>query len=198
MVNTAPFSPTQCLRSERGATMVEVLVAITIIVFGLLGLAGLQARLQISELESYQRTQAILLLNDMVQRVTVNRNNAASYATGLTALGSGMTCPVAGASTVSRDLREWCQALQGDSESSTSGGVTTKSGHMIGGRGCVESLGAAGDYMVTVTWQGMTPISAPPASVGCGVNEYDGGGSSSCKDDLCRRVVTTVIRIATL
>jgi type IV pilus assembly protein PilV len=181
-----------------GATMVEVLVAIIIIIFGLLGLAGLQARLQVSELESYQRTQAILLVNDMVQRVTVNRNNAASYATGLTAVGSGMTCPAAGASTASRDMREWCQALQGESETTTSGGVTTKSGHMIGGRGCVESLGGGNEFMVTVTWQGMTPISAPPASVGCGLNEYNGGGTSSCKDDLCRRVVTSVIRIGTL
>jgi type IV pilus assembly protein PilV len=51
------------------------------------------------------------------------------------------------------------------------------------------------DYFVTVAWQGMTGISAPPAAVTCGANLYDGG---NCISDLCRRVVTTIVRIATL
>jgi hypothetical protein len=51
---------------------------------------------------------------------------------------------------------------------------------------------------VTVAWQGMAPISAPPETVACGLNLYDGGTGSVCTDDLCRRVVTTVVRIPTL
>jgi hypothetical protein len=36
-------------------------------------------------------------------------------------------------------------------------------GAMVGGRGCVEDLG--GDqYLVTIAWQGMGPVSAPPAA----------------------------------
>lgn len=182
--------PSRGLR-QRGASMIEVLVAMLIIAFGLLGLAGLQGQLQVSELEAYQRSQALLLLNDMASRISTNRLNAASYVTGTT-YGSGMTCPTSTTSTAARDLREWCQALQGAAEKTGN----TQQGAMIGGRGCVESV--AGDYMVTVAWQGLTPISAPPSSVACGRNSYDGGTGAKCANDLCRRTVTTLVRIGTL
>lgn len=184
---------TTALHWQRGASMIEVLVTLVIVAFGLLGLAGLQTRLQTSEMESYQRSQALLLLNDMSNRIATNRNNAASYATtAASPLGAGMTCPTTTTTVAQSDLREWCNALQGAGE--VTGG--NKVGAMIGGRGCVEDLGS-GEYFITVAWQGLTPISAPPAAVGCGVSLYNTGGSS-CVNDLCRRTVTTLVRIATL
>ena len=45
----------QCKNNQRGSTMLEVLVTIAILAVGLLGLAGLQSRLQVSEMESYQQ-----------------------------------------------------------------------------------------------------------------------------------------------
>jgi type IV pilus assembly protein PilV len=66
---------------------------------------------------------------------------------------------------------------------------------MIGGRGCVQ-LAADGDYLVTVAWQGLTPLSAPAASVTCGAGSYN--NATTCTNDQCRRVVTTVVRIASL
>jgi len=182
---------------QQGATMIEVLVTIVIIAFGLLGMAGLQARMQMSEMESYQRSQALLLLSDMANRIAVNRNNAASYLIAAGApTGVGTACPTATGTTAQRDLKEWCNALQGAAESTVTGGVNNKAGGMVGGRGCVEVVD--GDYLVTVAWQGLTPISAPPSSVGCGANSYNGASGASCTNDLCRRVVTTVVRIATL
>jgi type IV pilus assembly protein PilV len=183
---------------QRGVSLVEVLVAMVILAIGLLGLLGLQGRLQVLQVESYQRAQAVLLMQDMANRIAVNRNAAAAYAThntaGIgTALGDGMTCPTANTSRVERDRREWCLALQGAAESLNSNNV----GAMIGGRGCVQDLGG-NEYMVMVAWQGLAPVSAPPASVVCGLNAYDGGAGSVCVNDLCRRVVTTVVRIATL
>lgn len=173
--------------------MIEVLVTMVIIAFGLLGMAGLQMRMQTSEMESYQRSQALLLLNDMANRIAANRNNASLYVTGTAALGStGAACPVAVATTAQRDLREWCLALQGAAEMSGANQV----GAMIGGRGCVQS--ASGDYLITVVWQGLTPISAPPASVNCGANAFNAAAGSPCVNDLCRRAVTTLVRIATL
>jgi type IV pilus assembly protein PilV len=177
---------TTSVRGQRGATLIEVLVTMVIIAFGLLGMAGLQVRMQVSELESYQRSQALLLLSDMANRIAANRNNAASY---VTATGTGETC-ASGTSTAQVDLREWCQALQG---TNVQDGSVNK-GAMVGGRGCVAQL-SANEYMVTVAWQGMVPISAPPASVTCGANQYDG---AQCADDKCRRVVTTLVRIAGL
>ena len=60
-------------RAVRGTSMIEVLVTLVIIAFGLLGMVGLQAKLQSTEMESYQRTQALLLLDDLRGRVEANR-----------------------------------------------------------------------------------------------------------------------------
>lgn len=178
-----------------GFSMIEVLVTIVIIAFGLLGIAGLQVRLQMSEMESYQRSQALLLLNDMANRIATNRNNAASYVTtAANPMGEGMVCPTTTATVAQRDLGEWCNAMQGAGETTNSGASKVRA--LVGGRGCVESVGS--DYLVTVVWQGRTPITAPPASVACGANSYNAASGSPCVNDLCRRPVTTLVRIAAL
>jgi len=74
---------------------------------------------------------------------------------------------------------------------------------VIGGRGCIERISTSNDYLVTVAWQGLTPISAPPTDVACGAdsagtNPYNGAAGSPCTNDRCRRVVTTIVRIANL
>ena len=183
------------ISSQLGTSMIEVLVTLVVIAFGLLGMAGLQMRLQVSEMESYQRSQALLVLNDISNRMVVNRSNAAAYlvAPG-SPLGVGMTCPTTTTTTVQRDLKEWCDILQGTAETTSSGAI--KQGGMIGGRGCVEQIGL--DYLLTVAWQGLTPISAPPSSVACGANSYDAAAGSPCASDRCRRTVTTIVRIAAL
>lgn len=180
--------------SQRGFSMIEVLVTVVIIAFGLLGMAGLQSRLQMSEMESYQRAQALVLLNDMASRIATNRSLAASYVT-TTALGGSTACPTSttGETLQHIDAREWCLALQGASEVVGTG----KLGAMVGGRGCVESLGNR-EYMVAIAWQGLIPLSAPPASIACGQNLYNGATGSACVNDLCRRTITTIVRIAPL
>jgi len=181
---------------QQGTTMIEVLVTIVILAFGLLGLVGLQSRLQVSEMEAYQRSQALILLDDMANRITTNRNNAASYVTGFeNPLGAGHNCTVdTSTSRKAQDSCEWSRALQGAGEIK---GTDSKVGAMVGGRGCVESLGS-GEYLITVAWQGMGPVSAPPTSVACGKDLYNGAAGSACVNDRCRRVVTTIVRIAGL
>jgi type IV pilus assembly protein PilV len=186
-----------CLQAQRGALMIEVLVTIVILAIGLLGLMQTQARLQKSEVESYQRTQALILLNDMASRMATNRSDVASYATELTYLGVGATCPAVGLTLQSEDIREWCLTLQGAAETlAGAGGV----GAMVGARGCVEEFTVGREYMVTVVWQGLTPISLPPDTVGCGKNLYDLPAGSDCADNLdyCRRYVTTLVQLASL
>ena len=181
---------------QRGLTLIELLVSILIISLGLLGLAKLQARMQLSDMESYQRAQALLLLNDMSSRMTANPNNSSDYLINLASpVGTGMDCSTITASTArsQADKIDWCNSLQGAAEV---GGGNVKAGAMLGGRGCVESVGS-GQYLITVAWQGMSPVSAPPTSVACGSGQYN-GGIADCKNDLCRRVVTTVVRVATL
>jgi type IV pilus assembly protein PilV len=178
-------------QSERGTSLVEVLVTMVILAIGLLALAGLQARLHVLQMESYQRAQALVLLRDMASRISNNRYAAPDYITA-TPLGTGAACPTTTADRQERDAVEWCNDIIGASESLGGGNV----GSMVGGRGCVEELGGD-EYLVTVAWQGLAPISAPPASVTCGQNTYNTAGTA-CVNDLCRRVVTTVVRIPTL
>jgi type IV pilus assembly protein PilV len=164
-----------------------------VVAFGLLGLGGLQMRLQLSDMESYQRAQALTLLSDMANRIAVNRAQAATYVTGSSSpMGTGMTCPATSTTVQQVDIAQWCSALQGAAEKS--GNLRT--GSAIGARGCIESIGANG-YLVTVAWKGMTPAAAPPATVACGAGLYDTAGSA-CNGDLCRRTVTTVVNIAPL
>lgn len=180
---------------QQGVTLIEVLITLLLISFGLLGLAGLQVKLLSAEVESFQRSQALLVLADMSSRIMTNRGAANSYVTtAASPLGAAMTCPTTVATTVQRDLKDWCGSLQGAAETRDSG--ATKVTSLIGGRGCIERVGA--DYMVTVVWQGLTPTNAPPASVACGAGSFDGAAGSACVNDRCRRAVTTLVRVASL
>jgi type IV pilus assembly protein PilV len=181
---------------QHGTSLIEVLVTILILSFGLLGLAGLQSRMHLAEMESYQRAQALILMDDMASRIAVNRGKAAEYADYVSTIGpvgAGMTCPTDPATRPEIDAVVWCNALQGAAEVTA---ANNDVGAVVGGRGCVEAL-PDNEYMVTVAWQGLTPVAAPPASVTCGQNQYD-DAASKCTADRCRRVVTTIVRVGPL
>ncbi len=170
---------------EKGVTLLEVLVTILIVTVGLLGLAGLQMHIQSAEIESYQRVQAIVLMQDMVDRLRANRHQATSYATSGAAVGTGSTldCTTAPpANGYLKDLCDWHSALLGASETGSDG--STKLGAMIGARGCITNpvTTMPHEFVVAVAWQGLTPTAAPTGST-CGTDEYG--------TDTKRRVITT-------
>lgn len=172
--------------NHRGFSLIEVLITIVILMVGLLGLAGLQGRALTSQMESYQRSQALVLLKDMVDRINSNRKNAALY---VTALNPADSCPAAGSSVVSTDIAEWCTALQGAAEVQG----TAKVGAMIGARGCITQTvapasGVPSQYLVAVAWQGLNSTAAP--AITCGQNQYG--------NDALRRVVALPVVIADL
>ena len=166
--------------------MIEVLISIVIVVLGLLGLAGLQSRAQLAEAESFQRAQAIVLLQDMVDRLNSNRRNSMSYVTAGEGTGKSVqTCGTTADAT--SDLCEWSNALLGASESS--GGL--KVGAMTGARGCVENIAPAmpREFLVSVVWQGINPTAAPGATA-CGSGQYG--------DEKTRRAITATVIIGCL
>jgi type IV pilus modification protein PilV len=57
---------------QRGFNMVEVLVALVILAFGLLGIAGLQIAGVKGTQSSYYRSQATVFMNDMAERMYAN------------------------------------------------------------------------------------------------------------------------------
>ncbi len=179
----------------RGVSLIEVLITIVIMTIGLLGLAGLQVRFQSSEIETYQRTHALILLEDMANRISTNRRNAADYVTtAANPLGTGDSQPANCAGNgQSFDACQWSNTLKGAAERSAS---SSNVGAMIGARGCIEDLGTGDQFMITVVWQGLTPVSSPASN--CGVGLYDGAAGTNCQNDLCRRTMSTIVRIANL
>ena len=73
---TAPF---EVLATPDGLTKVLPIILFILLV-GLLGLAGVMISSQRAELESYQRVQGLIILQDIVGRINANRNVAACYA----------------------------------------------------------------------------------------------------------------------
>ena len=196
MANRCTY-PTRAL----GFSMVEVLVTLVIVMLGLLGLLGVQVRSHQAEFESYQRSQALILVADMVDRINANRKAARCYevttnmVTGtpfLGATGAGHagtpSCAAYGvAATQARavaDMTAWNNMLQGSAE--TSGGTSV--GAMIGARGCVSFDPGTNEFTVSVAWQGAAELAA--SAVTCAQGLY--GQESQ------RRVVSQSLRIADL
>ena len=180
--------------------MIEVLVSMVILLLGILGLAGLMVTSQRAETESYQRSQALLLLQDMVGRINANRKVAACYITtdsttsAPTFLGVGSTfTPNCALGTIqadtqaNNDMAAWGNLLAGASEQL--GG--SNAGAMVGARGCISGNPTTGIYQVSVAWQGIVSTTAAPAGLTCGTGQYGA-------DDSLRRVVSVPLQIANL
>jgi type IV pilus assembly protein PilV len=174
----------QSARSARsgGFTLLEVLVTIVILAFGLLGLVGLQTKMQLNEAEAFQRAQATLLLADMAGRMSANRTVVSQYGadTSTVTLGTdaaaadAINCAVTTAGPA-RDMCEWSEALQGAAEVKGTNNV----GAMLGARGCIQRIQAADTptctpaiYRITVAWQGLQSTVAPATALACGETEY--------------------------
>jgi type IV pilus assembly protein PilV len=168
--------------TNRGSSLVEILVTLVIVAIGLLGLAATQAAMQTADVESYQRSQALVLIDDMLDRINANRYAAQCYAittagTGspyLGAAGSGhLGAPACTLGSVTAeqlaqansDLQEWNDLLNGTAEARDGADI----GAMSGARGCVTFDTATGTYTIIVNWQGRTDTFAPVVSCANGL-----------------------------
>ncbi len=176
-----------------GFVLVEVLITVMILAFGLLGLLGLQSKIQLAEVDSFQRAQAILLLSDMSERINAHRWQAASYVSS-SPIGTGDSQPADSDCTTKamgqpRDICEWSNVLKGSAEKKSSNDV----GAMIGARGCIEQIQAPvvgtctpGIYRVTVGWQGLSQTLA--SSLTCANTGLYGG-------ETYRRAIATRVTV---
>jgi type IV pilus assembly protein PilV len=175
------------LRRMRGVTMLEVLVAIFILTIGLLGTAGMQSQMQATQVEAYQRAQAIVLLQDMVDRVNANRKNVDDYVTGSPVGTSSQDCSALTA-VADKDKCDWNNALFGAAEIRG----TQTLGAMTGARGCITNpvTSMPREVVVAVAWQGLRPT-VVPGGTDCGQNLYGA-------DDKVRRAMLARITIGCL
>lgn len=183
--------------------MIEILVTILLVTLGLIGMASVQYQIQTNTYESYQRAQAQLLLQDMVDRIMANRYSAPCYAFTLAngepylgaSTGGGYwgtpSCSGFGngdtQSTAVTDLTEWDNLLKGFSEVSSGGSNT---GGIMDARGCIEldATTTPETLKVTVVWQGNNETITPA----------DDCANSLYGTNARRRAVSTTIQLANL
>jgi type IV pilus assembly protein PilV len=183
-------------RSQAGATLIEILVSLVILMLGLLGLIGVMVQSQRAQLESYQRVQALMLVQDMVARINTNRLAADCYVmagalgTASAAVTATPGCALATSDAKQQraqaDLNDWRNLLLGSAEVSAGNNV----GSILGARGCITRDATTGIYQVAVVWQGVQSVGAPPASITCGAGQYG-------TDDAQRRAVSVTLIPAT-
>nr|WP_311528144.1 type IV pilus modification protein PilV [uncultured Ralstonia sp.] len=185
-------------RHQRGFGLIETLITLIVLLVAMLGLVGLLLATQRAEAETYQRSQALILLQDMVDRINANRTAAGCYAittdtvNGAPYLGTGAgAIPPCSLGTLqaytlaNSDLAAWSNLLAGAAEVRGS-----NVGAMIGARGCVSFDQTSGVYLVSVAWQGKAPTSAPVSGLSCGKSLYG--------NEAQRRVVSATLQIANL
>lgn len=173
-------------RACGGGLMIELLVALVICAFGLLGFVGLQARATGIEFESYQRSQALVLLDDISARINANRAAAAAYVSA-DPLGGGPLQDCAGLSGANLDLCEWSNLLRGASESRAG----RQMGAMLGARGCIGlAAGTTDRYQIGVAWLGTQATGGSVAPCG--------RGNAAFPDEALRRAITATLCVGRL
>lgn len=183
---------------QRGFGLMETLITLIVLLVAMLGLVSLLLATQRAEAETYQRSQALILLQDMVDRINSNRTAAGCYAittdtvNGAPYLGTGAgaipPCSLGSLQAytlANSDLAAWNNLLAGAAE--VKGGNV---GAMISARGCVSFDPTSSIYLVSVAWLGKAPSTAPISGLSCGKGLYG--------NEAQRRVVSATLQIANL
>lgn len=98
--------------SQRGLSLVEAMVAIVVLALGMMGLAGVQARLLVESRTANSRAVAVGLIEDLSNRMLLNRNAMIgnSYALawgGTSAAQDCFTAQCTGVQLAQSDLNLW-------------------------------------------------------------------------------------------
>ncbi|MBF0161718.1 MAG: type IV pilus modification protein PilV [Magnetococcales bacterium] len=143
--------------AARGFTVVEILIALAVVSFGLLSLGLMQGKAVRSVNDAFQRSQATALAAAIVERMRANDPALLSRYVGQ--VGHAITPAIANpgsvnsaAQRVQADLYEWQQSL------ASSGG---RAG-LYQAVGTITKNGAI--YTVTITWQSNTQLAEGAAS----------------------------------
>lgn len=173
--------------AQRGFLLIESLVSLVIVAFGLLALASFIIKATALAVDTTQRTRATALLSDMAGRMVSNKTHASSYTSasqpgsGYGTPGTTTVCP--GTDLVGADLCNWHNLLQGANDAQTGGNAAA-----LGFRGCLSMDSAAPIFTITVAWGATTPAERPNSD--CGKDQFGA--------DEYRRILRTTIRIPNL
>lgn len=192
-------------RSERGFTLIEVLVTFVILAIGLLGIVSLQALSKTAQHQGIQRTRAVAIADGLLEKIRINPAGLTTYAIGTTPLGGGTIGAEPSPNCISaacdpnemaaHDMWNWEQSLDGASVTVEDGGVTTSTAGLIDPQGCVVFTAVSGKtntglLQVLVQWSDLrkTTDAVQSGEVAC-------GGSAAGGDDYRRKVIASTFVI---
>ena len=156
-------------RAQSGFTLIEALVTAFILAVGIMGIVSLLSLSKVSQHESIQRTRAVVLADDILERI---RRNPA----GMSVYNVGLSAPLGGASRGTEpvpncqsgtcasdelaryDLWAWERLLDGTSAIVTDSGASTVGVRNV--RACIDFTADVGRQNtgivdVVIQWQGL-------------------------------------------
>lgn len=103
--------------SQRGASLIETMVALFVLAIGLLGFAALLTNSLTMNQRAFTLSQAVFIANNLTERIRMNRDSAASYGILKTQELSGTptdcTSNTCTATQMAQwDLKEWFDLLE--------------------------------------------------------------------------------------
>lgn len=144
-------------KSQQGFTLIEVLVAVLILSFGLLGLAGLQAASIRANHSAYLRSQATQLAYDMADRMRANMAGVAgNYYNDPTLTPEPACYTSAGCSPLQLardDAARWAAELQSLLPAGSAGVVCIDSTPADGLPGAAACDNVGVHYVIKVWWR---------------------------------------------
>lgn len=178
----------------RGFTLIEVLIAVLVLSIGFFGAAKLQIISKRTSFEAMQRTVAVSLSHDIMERMRANSQQLADYTnaglgrtlTGSTMSAQSCTGTCTPAELALYDLFEWEQHINGVSEKVG----TANAGGLSSPTACISGPdGGSGHYTVAIAWRGLTKLSNPTSDAcGSSTGLYDGRATG--ETNVHRRVLT--------
>lgn len=133
---------------QRGFNLLEVLIALLVLAIGLLGLAALQNLSLRYANESYGRTQATLMIYEMIDRMRANSTgviagNYNGYSAWLTSPPASTDCtstPCSSTAMADYDVSQWISAI-------------TQRSVLAQGAGRIQPLAGTSRFDVSVRWE---------------------------------------------
>ena len=167
--------------SQRGVTLIDAMIALVIFSIGMLAIAALQTVSIQSNFEGIQRSHAVSLAYDLLERMRMNPTALATYVPGASveySYSDTLTVPNPDCSTnactsaqqvAAMDLYEFQLMLRGANEVANAKSV----GGIVNPTVCITGP-TNGQYTLTIAWKGQTslPLATAPANT-CGDNLYD-------------------------
>ena len=114
-MNTRIDTPRPNRQAQRGVSMIDALIAIAILSFGLIGMTRMQGRMVSAATDAQLRTTAVQMADELLSTVLVDAGNAACYT-----LPQSGAC---GSSTATARATDWSSRVTATMPGSVTKGV---------------------------------------------------------------------------